>query len=220
MSKEPWETLANFADFDLTVFTGLVSDLMGLYETSKMRIVLAGSGSKPEIDDIDAKLIRKKRGIGEGAFTEIVGSIVLCMHFVIAQEVSDVSKLLEKAKDKKTANKFLEKAKIIEKVVEAHPTIRMGHNAYTLTRTGFFDDITWVAELKVFHSSSQIIPEPHPAIPVGRVGLSIAKCEDKEIKTESREFEISLMDLQYMIKSLQDLQQAMYNLDKRKLVDK
>jgi len=220
VAEEIPKSLLDMATLDMNAFKSVVSEILNLYENGSIRMIFAGGASGAKIAKTNISIIVKKYNIDRTTVRRAVTAFLRCVHMVLTNEHEDALEMAKKAKDVRTAEGFREKIEFIEDMVDKHPSIRQGFLAYTTGQATHFVDLEWAAEMKVYHSPSLHVVEPHPALSIGRIKLSAGSVAiHEEEKVTTLDFEITLQDLNSMIRSLQDLKEALTNLEKKKLVE-
>lgn len=221
--KRKLERLLAIANVDLALFKSLVHSLLELYDNDVIRLGFAGAWMGAQLPQPNIKLLRKKLNLDETKFSNMVEAFILSTHFVTRKEDDDMCKWLKENKDIENAEKLREKLDFVNEVINKHPLLRQGYLAYTFSKLYHFDDVEWEADLKVFQSPSAFLQtEETPLVfPSARLRLILRTpaISPVEPTNKSFEFEISTKDLDLLIKSLQDLREALRNLEAKKLVD-
>jgi hypothetical protein len=217
LSTKAHDRLVKLATADLDLFKLVIVDVISLYEKGRMRILVVGPAFRVHFwDPTDSEIIEQKNAIDGKALFDILDSILWMFHIVCSNEVPEVLKRL--GGDATARDALSKKVAIVEEALAEHPTIRTGFYAYTLSTTGFFEDVSWSAELKAFHSKNEFIPEPHAPYPIGRVTLTTGRLVGSDIEPEAFGFDITANDLGSLIESLQRLKEALLNLEQKKLI--
>jgi hypothetical protein len=211
------DRILRLATTDSKLFKPITLDIISLYEKGRMRIVIVGPAFRVKLEDTDIEIIRQKNGIDESTFHRIVSSILWVFHLVCREEVPEI--LQDLKKEPSAADALSEKVALVEEVMASHPTIRSGFYAYTLSGAGFFEEISWSAELRAFHSKNDFVPEPHSPYPIGRVTLTAGTLVGSEIESKTLAFDVTANDLGSLIESLQELKEALLNLQRKKLAE-
>ena len=212
--KERIKELLGFATLDLATFESLANDLSLLYEQNVIRFIFVGPRTAIGLPEPDQKILLKKYNLDPQKLGKYIRAILMSIHVVLGDEKEDFFETIKKAKDVKTANMFMDKAKLAEKLIEKYPTIRQGYLTYTFG-TKYLEDLEWSADLKVFHSASERAKEKHPVFPSATLRFDLSSGTERD--TDSFEFQVSQKDIDYMIKSLQGLRESMTNLTKKKI---
>lgn len=212
--KDRTKELLEFATLDLATFDSLTNDLGGLYEEGIIRLTFAGPRISMMLPDPYAEILMKKRNLDRAKFRKYVSAILWTLHIVLKDEKERFLERIKKAKDARTANMFLDKLKLAEKLITKYPTIKQGYQTYTFG-TKYLEDLEWSTDLKVFHSESERAKEKHPVFPSATLTFSLmSRIEEK---SEVFQFQISRHDVDYLIKSLQNLRESIINLTKKEL---
>jgi len=221
--KRKLEKLLTIANADLALFKSTGHSLLELYDTGVFRTNFSGPRMTADLPDPNIKLLRKKFNLDETTFEEIVRAFLLCLHFALRKEESEMCEWLKENKDVETAEKLREKINFANEVVKKDPRLKQGYLAYTFSKLYCFDDVEWETDMKVFQSPSAfLLTEETPLLfPSARLRLILRTPAISPVEPEikSSEFEISAKDLDFLIKSLQDSREALRNLEKKKLVD-
>lgn len=215
--------LLAIANADLALFKSLAHTLLELYDNRIIRLVFAGAWTGAQISRKNIKLLMEKFNLDETKLSNLIESFVFGAHFVIRKEDDDMCEWLKENKDAKTADKLREKLDAVSEVVNKHPLLRQGYLVYTFSKLYHFDDMEWEADLKVFQSPSPFLeteetPLVFPSARL-RIILRAPAISPVEPRSKSFEFEISAKDLDFLIRSLQDMGEALRNLKAKKLAD-
>lgn len=215
--------LLDTANLDFKLFKSVSQNLLELYGNDVLRLIFAGPRTAGGLPLRNRKILMKKHQMDEKKLSEVVLAFLRCVHYELRKASNKMYNRLKEKKDVKTAEMFREKISLIGEILKKYPDIKQGYLTYTFTKLYYFEDLDWEAELKVFQSASEFLPEDEvpPVFPSARLRL-LLKTPDispVEPRTKSFEFEISKKDLNFVIKSLQDLREALINIEKKKLVD-
>lgn len=209
--------LLDIANSNFSLFQSVSQDMMDLYENNILRMIFVGSRFAGGISESSVKIMTKKHDMDRRKLSEFIRYLSWCIHFILREESDELIERLKRKKGIEAANKLHEKINFVKGIMEKHPGIEQGFLTYTSAKLNFFEDVEWEAVLKVFQSPSAYLEKP-PILPVAKLRLSLRPPEVTPGETFF-EFEIAPKDLDFLIKSLQDLRTALANLAKKKLVD-
>ena len=207
--------IRNFIETKKDILEELTSDFSELYRLDRFNITSIGSAFNIRLSNEDEEILFKKYNLHRDQFNKKVIAFVNTVHHLLVREVEEVSKLLSAEE----LEKYKERVKIVSKFVDSNPSIKNSYITYNLSKIPFFSDIDWEAELKVFDSSSLLIVEKATA-PVGRIKIELGETIENPPKTTAFTFEISSKELDYMIKSLEAMKNALSSLNDTKIVSK
>jgi len=196
-------------------FQNVMTDVHELYRQGRINFFLIGARGNVVTDEECAKLLAEKYKLPREELYDIEMAILACIHFVLYDEVESVAKSLSE----KEAKSFNDKIGFIAQIMKKDDTIRKTFLLRNLSKMAFFRAIEWEAEMKVFSSPNQFL-EKIPVLPVGRVRIHLYERRDYPPNTKTIEFEISLKDVENVIKYLEDLRKALKNLETVEIVPK
>lgn len=207
------ETMKTLLQTKQEVFEKLVLDFHELYKLGRFTMVFVGPGASAGISEEDERVLIKKYDLSKRKLSDIITSILSCVHFVLFDEVEAVSSRLEK----KDSENFKKKASFISQIVERDPAIKNSFYAYSSSKIPFYAGMDWEAEIKVFHSPHDYLAKL-PTLPIGRIQIHTLSSKEYPPKGDSVEFEITLKDVENLIRYLGDLRKALENLTTAKVI--
>ena len=195
------------------LFGKIVHDLSEMYTKGRFSMAFVGSAFRSSFSKEEEDILLQKYKLSRSKLYEIIYAFIYCVHWVLSNEVEEVSKKLS-ATD---AQEFQKRIKLVSEVIEKDTSIKNSYYVYNLSKSPFFSKMEWEAGIKVFHSPQEYIKEP-PRVPAGRVKIELDDPKTVPPETLSFAFEISLRDVENMIKSLEDFRKALVNLENVEIV--
>lgn len=218
LSKEAKRITRNekIANLNFETFKLLSEDLIDAYDKGYLRIVLAGPRISAYLPSDIEKMLMEKHRIDEETFRSMIMGLLFCLHYVLRNEESEVLELL-KRKNEKLVKKMEEKIVFTKNLLVKHPEIEQSFYTYTSSISNIFEDLEWEVSLKFARSLP--LEKSFPPFPVAKVRLTLRKAmlAPRETKSKCVEFDISLKDIDNMIKSLKELKEALISLQTKKI---
>lgn len=203
------------AKLDFELFQNFSEDFVNAYKENTFQLYFSGPRVGCHLEEKIAKLFMNKFKIDRETFTLLLGSILKCMHYVLMDEVEIVKRKFLKDKKDEFVELFDEKINFVKKILEKVPDIEQGYLSYTHSISDFFYGIKWEISLKPsnFISIKKDKIKTFVNAMVKIQSTNIASREDKE-ETKSIEFVISKNDINFLIKSLQNIREELLTIEK------
>jgi len=215
-SKDELKEDIDLALYDFNIFKSVALDLVRLYESGRARMTFVGPSFIIRTGDNEVNIMAEKKSVTPEVIRQTLSHIGMTMHFAIRKESKELCDRLKKAGENGAARGLLKKVNFIEGVLSKHPTIRSNFYAYSIGAMPFFDDINWVAGVRVFHAGSRFVEEDTPNVPTGSVRITVFELTGGRphlAEHRTLEFDITLNDLRVLTRSLEDLRKALTNLE-------
>jgi hypothetical protein len=209
------ENIKTLLGIERNHFEKLVDDAFEMYRKGRFKMMFRGSAYAMSISDRDLELLVEKYKKSIQKVDEGLYSILLCIHFILFDEVNEMSSMLSES----AAKELRERIKIVSELLDKDSSIKSSFYTYSLSKIPFFADLSWEAEIKVFNSPHDYLENP-PETVSGRIEIGVLNPIKKLPEPSSFVFEISLKDVQNMINSLENLRKALENLENAKVVQK
>jgi hypothetical protein len=195
------------------LFEKVANDAYELYKEGRFKMLFFGPFFTLKIAREDVDLLAKKHKLSLNQINDVFYAFVHCVHYLLSNEVDQILNMLPA----NSAKAFQDRMTVISQIVDKDDTIKNSFYLYNLSKIPFFAEIEWEADFKVFHSPQEYLAKlPH--VSVGRVRIDLENPVKMPPESIGFVFEISLKDVENMIKSLEDLRKALENLETATIV--
>jgi hypothetical protein len=213
--KEIPSNLRRLLEMKQETFEKFVADFHEFYKQGRINFRVIGASGNVDSQLETMKLLAEKYKLSESRVHRIEVAILACIHFLLYDEVDRISKLLP---DDVVKN-FTDKIECVAQMMQKDDTIRNSFLMRCMSKMSFYGEVEWEAEMKIFSSPNQFLPKV-PIVPVGRVRLITLDPTTYPPRRRANQFEMSLKDVENMIRDLGDLQRALKNLETVEVVPK
>lgn len=211
--KKTPNSIKDLIEIKQELFEKFVSDAHNLYKEGRLKMLLIGPAFNMKITREDEDWLAEKYKVSLREIDNLFYAFLRCIHFVLSNEVEEIVRMLPAT----SAEAFRNRIQVVSEVLEKDDTIKNSFYLYNLSKIPFFADIRWEADFKVFHSPQEYLAKL-PCVSVGRIRIDLEDPAKMPPESIAFTFEISLRDVENMIKSLEDLRKALRNLENAKVV--